>query len=117
TTIEVKISGIRIILSRPIKMLLAMLIAYRLILKNGISGNKVSKNPNPTPKTAAIKICVFKLIFTCIFNIDLKPHYATQELENRVIFYKHLSLEKHQAGSGVRLDVGLYTDLLGFNFS
>ncbi|EKE24508.1 MAG: hypothetical protein ACD_6C00102G0003 [uncultured bacterium] len=78
TTIELKISGTNSILSKPIKILLTIPIPYKLTSKNEVCGNTVSRNPNSTPNTAAIKICVFKLIFSCIFNIDLKPHYAMQ---------------------------------------
>ncbi len=89
TTIELKISGTNSIFNKPIKILLTMPMPYKLISKNEVCGNIVNRNPNSTPNTAAIKICVFKLIFSCIFNIDLKPHYAMRILQNRVIFYKH----------------------------
>src|SRR5690606_16674484 len=84
-------------------MLLTMPILYKLISKNEVCGNIVSRNPNSTPNTAAIKICVFKLIFSCIFNIDLKPHYAMRILENRVIFYKRMVEAWHQMAIFIRL--------------
>src|SRR5690606_40667663 len=52
TTIELKISGTNSILSKPIKILLTMPMPYKLISKNEVCGNIVSRNPNNTPNTA-----------------------------------------------------------------
>ncbi len=84
TTIEVKIRGIKIIFSRPIKRLLAIPIPYRPTSKNVLCGNKVSKNPNSTPNTAAIKICVFKLILHAFLILILRAlcHASAGESSN-----------------------------------
>ena len=71
TTIELKIRGIKSIFNRPIKILLTTPIPYKLMSKKAVPGKRLRINPKMTPKIAAIRICVFKLIASCFSKISL----------------------------------------------